>query len=191
MEDIKFPSTCKFWRQNNCRFGDRCRYQHVLLDCIPYYFGNCSKGDQCQHRHRFAKPAAPHSQETIIIDLRNQLEERDTRIALLNERIRVLEDSKEISGDEDSIEMEAEINDVCSGVSVEVNEDANCGNSMARVSSKLCLATANRPLTTLRGSLSAPVIPSPNPLALLADSQPAPPNNTPPSSRALMHVKKK
>ncbi|CAF4438903.1 unnamed protein product, partial [Adineta steineri] len=46
-------SVCQYYLRGSCRFGDRCRYPHVInmSVCQHYLRGNCRYGDQCRYPH--------------------------------------------------------------------------------------------------------------------------------------------
>lgn len=140
MNSIKFPSTCKRWLQGNCSFGERCHYQHVHLDCIPYFFGNCRKGDQCHHRHVHSKPTIPSY--LIVIDLRNQLEEKDAEIVHLNDRIQQLESKKDMLTPETKVEhKQVSIEEKTAGEELAIDFTENKGLQHSHIA-QFSLATA-------------------------------------------------
>ncbi|CAF1453817.1 unnamed protein product [Adineta steineri] len=46
-------SVCQYYLRGSCRFGDRCRYPHVInmSVCQHYLQDNCRYGDQCRYPH--------------------------------------------------------------------------------------------------------------------------------------------
>jgi hypothetical protein len=53
-EDQKSHICFSFYQQKRCRFGDSCRFQHVLESSMPckfYNSGHCKLGNKCSYQH--------------------------------------------------------------------------------------------------------------------------------------------
>jgi hypothetical protein len=52
--DNKNIKICKFFVNNNCRHGDKCKYIHETDVCKKYFFeGKCIKNDMCKFKHSY------------------------------------------------------------------------------------------------------------------------------------------
>ncbi len=54
-DDIKVVketiNICKHYVEKKCKYGDKCKYNHIDNICSYYFFGKCKKGNECKFLH--------------------------------------------------------------------------------------------------------------------------------------------
>jgi hypothetical protein len=61
-------NTCNRFQHGDCRFGDLCKYEHVIDFCHRFQRNRCELGDQCSRSHYIDARRTHHPSPPTVVD---------------------------------------------------------------------------------------------------------------------------